>query len=183
MDTAGPYMDVWSTIAAGFLSLVFLRGLLHKFGSYAEFVGNVRDYRLIPEALVPGAAGALVGLELLTAIGLVIPQTRITAALVAAGLLALYGVAIAINLQRGRTTIDCGCGGGGQGISSLHVVRNGLLLLFAIPVVAYEGPVPTGFGVSLAASGCVLALWVTFVIFDQLLGNRTHAVATTYSAL
>jgi hypothetical protein len=183
MDTASPYMDVWATIAAGFLSLVLVRALLHKLGSYAEFVGNVRDYRLLPESLAPAAAATAVVLEVVAAVGLIVPATRIPAALLAAGLLAGYGVAIAINLSRGRTAIDCGCGGGGQGISRMHVVRNVLLLLFAVPVVAYQGPAPTGLGISLAASGCVLALWLTFLVFDQLLGNRTHVVATTHSAL
>ena len=114
-----------STIAAGFLSLVFLRALLHKLGGYAEFVGNLRDYRVVPETLAPAAAaGLLVAAETLAAVGLLVPATRSAAAVLAAALLLLYAAAIALNLLRGRTSIDCGCGGSGQGISRLHVLRN-----------------------------------------------------------
>jgi hypothetical protein len=178
-----PWMDVASTIAAGFLSLVFVRALLHKIGAWAEYTGIVRDYRIVPEGLVPPVATMLAAMEAIAAVGLVLPPTRSAAAVLAAGLLAAYGLGIAINLARGRTSIDCGCGGGGQGISALHVVRNGVLALFAVPVLAVSGPAPTGFAVSVAAAGCVLALWITFLVFDQLLGNRTHAIATTHSTL
>ena len=171
-----------AAIGTAVLALVFLRAILHKLGGYAEFVGNVRDYRVLPEPLAPVIAPAVVALECLAVAGLVLPQTRTPAAILAAALLVGYAIAIARNLARGRTTIDCGCGGG-HGISPLHVLRNGLLAAFAVPVIAYPSAVLLSSGPFIAAAGCVLVLWMTFLIFDQLLGNHTHANATTHAKL
>ncbi len=177
------YTGVSATIGSSFLVLLFVRAILHKLGGYAEFVGNVRDYRMLPEAAVPATSAALLAAEVLAAVGLLLPPTRAGAALLAAALLLMYASAIALNLARGRNTIDCGCGGGGQGISSWHVLRNVVLVLFAVPVVAYQGRPLFGVGPFIVAMGCVAVLWLTFLVFDQLLGNRTHASSTTYSRL
>jgi len=181
MWPADLYLDVASTVAACFLSLVFLRALLHKLGRHAELIGIVREYRLMPQRLAPLAAVAIVACEACAAVGLMLPQTRAAAALLACGLLISYAAAIGINLLRGRTSINCGCGGTGQGISRLHLLRNVLLALSALPAMASVSRGPTGFEVSALAVGCVLAAGFMFLAFDQLLGNRTHAVATEYT--
>ena len=56
----------------------------------------------------------------------------------AAFLLTLYGLAIAINLGRGREAIDCGCHGfsGRQRIAGWMVVRNLLLATLAALLAA-----------------------------------------------
>jgi len=178
----GFYLDVTSTVAAWFLSLVFLRALFHKLGRHAEFTGILREYRLLPKRLVPLAAIAVVASEACAAAGLMLPQSRAAAALLACGLLLFYTAAIGINLLRGRMSIHCGCGGAGQGISRLHVIRNVLLALCALPAMAAANHGPTGFEISAVTAGCVLAVWFIFLAFDQLLGNRTHALATEYSS-
>lgn len=180
---AAVYAEVWASIGAGFLVLLFVRAILHKRSGYTEFVGNVRDYRVVPEAAAPAAAAGLLAAEVLAVAGLLLPATRMWAAMLAAALLLAYAGAIALNLARGRHSIDCGCGGGGQGISRWHVVRNLVLVLFAVPVVAYQGRPLSGAGPFVVAMGCVAVLWLTFLVFDQLLGNRTHVRATTYSRL
>lgn len=172
-----------ATIGTGFLALLFVRAVLHKLGGYTEFVGTVRDYRVLPERTVPVVAPVVLALECLTVVGLVIAQLRTAGAILAVGLLVAYAVAIARNLARGRNTIDCGCGGAGHGISPLHVLRNVLLVVFAVPVVASPAAALSDRGALFAAGGCVLVLWMTFLIFDQLLGNHTHANATTYAKL
>ena len=53
------YLDVASTAAACFLSLVFLRALLHKLDRHAELTGIIRDYRLMSPRVVPLAAAAV----------------------------------------------------------------------------------------------------------------------------
>ena len=172
---------VLANIATGLLCLVFLRALLHKLSSFDSFVGVVRDYRLVSRPRL--FALALITVEALTLVGLVWPRTRESAAMLAMSLLALYVVAIAVNLKRGRTTIDCGCGGGGQGISGLHIVRNVMLIGLAAPVLWFDSLVQVQLGTSLANVSCVLVLWLTFLAFDQLLDNRMHAVASAHSTL
>lgn len=170
-------------IGACFLALVFVRAVFHKVGSYAEFTGNVRDYRIVPEKMTGVAAPVLVSLEVASVAGLVLPQTRVAAAGLAAMLLLAYAAAIASNLRKGRTSIDCGCGGAGQGISRLHLLRNGVLALFAVPVIASPPPAIADVGIFLGAFAAVTALWLTYLVFDQLLGNHTHATASAYSKL
>ena len=175
-------MALLSTVAAWFLSLVFLRALAHKLGHLAEFASILRQYRLLPDRLVPLAATAVIVSEACATAGLMWPQSRAVAALLACGLLLLYTAAIGTNLLRGRMSIHCGCGGAGQGISQLHVIRNVLLALCAVPAMATASPGATGFEYSIVAAGCVLAVWFIFLAFEQLLGNRTHALATEYSS-
>ena len=173
--------SILAGLSTSFLCLVFVRALLHKLGGFAEFVGNVRDYRLVPwprtAAIVLSAAEAAVVL------GLLWPATRQSAAVAGAALLAGYALAIGINLRRGRTTIDCGCGGPGQGISSLHLARNAALIGFAMPVALIDSPTLLDAAASLVVAGAAILLWMTFLAFEQLLGNRLHAAASTYSAL
>jgi hypothetical protein len=182
MQPADFYLDIASTVTACFLSLVFLRAWLHKLARYAEWTAIIGDYRLMSRPLAPLAAAAIVISEACVVSGLLWSQTRAAAALLACGLLLFYAAAIGINLLRGRTNINCGCGGPDQGISRLHVVRNVLLALCAMPAMASASAGPMGFEVSALATGCVLAAWFIFLAFDQLLGNRTHAVATEYSS-
>src|SRR5512144_2319056 len=135
MWPADSYLDIASTVSACFLSLVFLRALLHKLGHHAELTGIIREYRLMPQRLAPLAAAAIIASEACAAIGLMLPRTRAAAALLACGLLIIYTAAIGINLLRGRTSINCGCGGAGQGISRLHLLRNVLLAVSALPAM------------------------------------------------
>ena len=137
----------------------------------------------MPDRALPVAVAIVITGEACVVFGLMLPQTRAGAALLAGCLLLIYASAIAINLLRGRENMNCGCGGSGQTISWLHVVRNILLALFAVPAMAAASPGPTGFEVWAVAAACALTLWFTFLAFDQLLGNRTHAVATRHSYL
>lgn len=172
---------VLACVSTSFLCLVFVRALIHKLGAFEEFVGTVRDYRLVPWPRA--AAHAIVAAELIVVLGLFWSGTRQIAVLVGALLLAIYAAAIGINLRRGRTSIDCGCGGGGQGISPLHLIRNAVLIGFTVPAVLFDTPPLPHVGAAFVAAGTVLLLWLTFLAFEQLLGNGMHAAASSYSAL
>ena len=121
-------------MARACLAVLFATALWHKARAPREFVEAVRQYRLLPTSLV--AAGAIgVGLaETVVLAGLLsLPLSPAPFAWGAAGLLAAYGLAIAVNLGRGRDTIDCGCHGfsGRQRIAGWMVLRNLLLATVA----------------------------------------------------
>ncbi|MEF9603853.1 methylamine utilization protein MauE, partial [Paracoccus sp. PXZ] len=72
------------------------------------------------------------------AAGLVMTPLAAPAAITAAGLLLVFAAALAINVLRGRTQIDCGCFRNGlkQPVSWLLVLRNLVLTGLALAVAA-----------------------------------------------
>jgi hypothetical protein len=116
------------------MAALFAASTAHKLAALAEWPGVVRNYRLLPEALTVPAAGALLTAAALTAAALLWPATRWLGACAAAAQLLVFAAAIAINLRRGRTNIDCGCFGSRlrHRLSVWMVARNLLLALLAL---------------------------------------------------
>ncbi|MFQ5512924.1 MAG: MauE/DoxX family redox-associated membrane protein [Myxococcota bacterium] len=116
------------------LGLLLVRAATHKLAAPAAFHRALRGYRLLPEAWTVPAAAALVVAELTVATGLGFPATAAAATGAALGLLGLYSAAIAINLARGRRSIDCGCLGPGhrQPLGPELLARNGALMTMAL---------------------------------------------------
>jgi hypothetical protein len=134
-------------VARWLLAAVFAVALAHKLRSLPAFAGIVRDYELLPPAMVPPAVGLIVVLEALVVAALAGGIGVPWAAMLAAALLAFYGAAMAINLARGRRDIDCGCFGpagtaGRHTLSGWLLVRNSVLMLLAalliLPVAGRE---------------------------------------------
>jgi hypothetical protein len=111
----------------------------HKASKPRAFTASLRDYRVLPAVLVPVAAAVVLALEVLLVVALLSPGSGPGYALACAALIAVYSLAIAVNLARGRRHIDCGCLGPAarQTISGWLLVRNGALvaacLVAAIP--------------------------------------------------
>ena len=121
-----------------FLAVMFTAAAIGKLIRLEEFYGVVRNFRLLPDALSRTVAMVLPVVELAVAAGLLITPLAVPAALSAAVLLVVFGLAIAINVLRGRTQIDCGCFRNGikQRISWAMVGRNVLLTAMALGAVA-----------------------------------------------
>jgi Methylamine utilisation protein MauE len=131
------------TLVSIALGVLLAGAAWHKTRSLAGFAAVLADYRLLPPILVAPAARLLPLAEAALAIGWLSGRARTFVAVLTAGLIALYAVAIAVNLLRGRVHISCGCGlGGGSGaeqtLSWNLVLRNvllvGLSLLPLLPV-------------------------------------------------
>ena len=125
------------------LAGLFASAALHKIRDLSDFVRTIADYKIIPRALAPSLALGLIGAEGMISIGLILGLVTAEpgAGLAAAGLLALYTLAIAVNLLRGRKEIDCGCLGPKarrQTLSGWLIVRNAILgsgaLLTSLPL-------------------------------------------------
>jgi len=164
-------------VAAGMLVCVFLRGVAHKLFDFTWFVHTLAEYRILPPAMAPVAGGVFAASETAIALGLVLPQSRIAAALVGGVLLLLYGVAIAVNLLRGRSRIDCGCGGAGEGLSWVLVFRNTALAGFAL--VAAQTPLPAVFEPLgwMTAAAAIASLWLLLVGIEKLAENQSYLAA------
>jgi uncharacterized membrane protein YphA (DoxX/SURF4 family) len=129
-------------IARVLIAFVLGRAALHKLRAPAHFVGQVRAYRLLPAALTTPIAFALMIAEAVVATAVLNPSWRLPGA-IAAALFCVYAVAMAINLQRGRTALDCGCGGPLAARTAIDwrlVARNGALAAIASMIAAVEVP-------------------------------------------
>lgn len=128
--TIDPILQLTAALA---LALVFGLGAVGKFSAWAELEGVVANFRVLPRALVPLVTRLLPPVELVLAVGVLVPATRMAAAGGMAVLLAVFAAAIAVNVLRGRTDIDCGCFRSAlkQNLSWWLVLRNGLLLVLA----------------------------------------------------
>jgi hypothetical protein len=101
----------------------------------ASFARVIRDYRLLPDALVGATAATLPWVEVATGGLLYAGAARMPASALATLLFAAFAAAIAANLLRGRIDIACGCFGASEHrLSWTLAARNALLTALAIAV-------------------------------------------------
>ena len=159
------------------IAVILALAAVHALRHAAEFGDSVAQYRIGPRRLAPVAARLLPPLQLIAAGSLLVPVSSHAGAALGLCLMALFTGAIAVNLVRGRTFIDCGCGGArGQRLSAGLVLRNltlmaGLGLVIAAP--------PTGLidaWTTIGVTGASLTLIVMYFAANQLMTNRQALV-------
>ncbi len=128
---------IYSLIVATLVAFVFAHAATHKVTEYARHVGIVADYQVMPAQFVPLLAPLVIILEYTAAILVLFSATRSMGLVLAAGLLLAYLFSIGLNLLRGRTSIDCGCGWGSQEhpISGWLLIRNLLFVAATLSVL------------------------------------------------
>jgi hypothetical protein len=154
------------------IAVIFALAAYHAMREWAVFGGIVEQYHMVPRRLAQFVAWILPPLEYLIAVCLVVPATSRVGAVAGLSLMAVFTVAIGVNLTRGRVSIDCGCGGAsGQKLSGGLVVRNLLIALGLI--AAWIAPqwglvdIVTATGMA----GAALALTVLYFAVNQLMTN------------
>jgi len=120
------------------LGALFIWAAVTKLPDMAGFAQDVANYRIVPAALVPFVASAVVGIELLGGIALVAGVMERAAAAVIACLLVAFIAFLSQALLRG-IDLRCGCFGGDEPASWWTVARD--LLMLAAAVVVARGPV------------------------------------------
>lgn len=128
-------------ISAAALCVLLISAAVGKLSDLAKFSAAIQGYRLVPDRLAGLMSLALPCLELTAAACLMMPSWRTTGAWLTAALLTSYAAAMAINLARGRSNLDCGCFGPArrERIASWMIVRN---LCLAAVALALTRPVP-----------------------------------------
>jgi len=155
------------------LAVIFAAAALHKIRDLNGFHEAVRDYRLVPPALVTTTGALLLATELAVAVLLVLSPFSSAGLGMEAIMLLLYAFAITINLLRGRTSIDCGCNGFGSGqpISNGLVVRNVVLTGLCLSALAFAGTremEPADIATAVIAAAAFVMLYAAT---NQLLAN------------
>lgn len=100
-----PWLTVRVQIALG---LFFVIAALPKLGDPPSFAHMVYNYRIVPGALINLMALTMPWVELLSGLALILGIWKDAARTLIALLLAVFIVAISINLMR-NNAIDCGC--------------------------------------------------------------------------
>jgi hypothetical protein len=166
------------------IAAVFALAAYHAMRGWAVFGGIVEQYHVAPRWLAQLAAWILPPLQSVVAVCLVLPATSRVGAALGMALLALFTVAITINVVRGRVSIDCGCGGAtGQKLSRALVVRNLLMMLGLASAWAAPNWGLVDGGTAIGIIGASVTLTVLYFAANQLMtnfqalrtpGTRTH---------
>jgi hypothetical protein len=162
-------------------SILLLSGLA-KMWDRRSRTNVVLGFDILPKAMAPGFATllpfaeAIVGTALLSRI-MKDSELNAWSGFAAMFLFAMFGIAIAINLVRGRTEISCGCfGSTGRKISWGLVGRAGICLgvsVITLPGVQRTGAAETTVrdrvNAALVGAAVVVAVWLGRFIIDRIL--------------
>jgi hypothetical protein len=153
------------------LALLFVSASAHKLRDPIAFRAALDGYGLLPAAPARVAARALPFAELGCAVALALPRTGVAGALLAVALLALYALAMGVNLLRGRRDLDCGCmGPGARGrIGGALVLRNAILAAAALATLLPVVPRALAWIDALTVVGAVAALAALYAASERLL--------------
>ena len=163
-------------VSLGF-AVLFLTAAWHKFADYSAFTAALANYQLLPGVTQPVIAPLLPVAELLLGAAWLFqisPQLTATASVIVLG---AYTIGIAINLARGRTWIDCGCGFG-RGASNEQPLSAGLVLRNVLLIAIAGLPILSPVERSLVVADYLVmavALTVSMLLFagaGQLISNR-----------
>lgn len=171
-----------SMILALCFTVLFILAGAHKLGSKARFRANLAAYQLLPASLVPVLASVIPLFEIFLGIAWASKLLPNIVPLLSAGLLLIYTLAIAINILRGRSHIDCGCSmssskssstqGEAQQLSTGLLFRNSILIIAAIiagiPTSDRSLGIIDFFNIVVAS----IVLILLYTAFNQLLANR-----------
>lgn len=160
------------------VGLVFLTAAAQKVFHWRVLPGVIANYRLLPGWAVGPAASLLPPLEMILAVLLLSAWFQPWPALAAMSLLVLFASAMAINLKRGRDTIDCGCGQTflKQTLRWTLVWRNAGLAGLLLPSLLLPGSETlSGMLTGMAAGLGFFLLYLALNIFAALPGTRRFA--------
>lgn len=164
-------------VMATSLAILFLLAARHKLSAPARFEAQLAAYRLVPDRMLTPVARLMPWIEIAVALGMLFAVSRPIAGLMAATLLAVYALAMAVNLMRGRSKIDCGCGDTPQPLSVWLLLRNAVLASGAVLLFAPVATRPLGMLDMLFAVLFVAALSLSYTMLEQL--SRNHTLLTS----
>jgi len=134
-------MTRWALIACRIaLGALFLWAAATKLPDMNAFAQDVANYRALPGALVPYAAAAVVGIEVVAGVSLITGIAARPAALVLSVLLLAFIGFLAQALLRG-IDLRCGCFGGDEPATWWTVARDAVMLAAALLVACKPQPV------------------------------------------
>ncbi|HEY2772874.1 MAG TPA: MauE/DoxX family redox-associated membrane protein [Candidatus Binatia bacterium] len=159
------------------LTLLLAAAAFHKIADFSRFRAAVAGYRVLPKMLLAPATVAVPAVEASLAVALAM---GLGAAGVATSLLmAGYAAAIAVNVARGRTGIDCGCTGPAFHVplGASLVVRNGVVAVAAAALALPLSPRPLAWFDCVAVMAATPGLCACWLASQRLLATAPRAAA------
>lgn len=92
-------------------AIVSLASAAPKWRDPSRFRASLGAFALLPSFALTPLSFAFPAVETAGALGLLFADTRMPSAIALIALFTLFGAALAINVMRGHTDIDCGCSG------------------------------------------------------------------------
>ena len=148
--------ELWAVLSVAgrvCVGLVFVLAAVQKARHWKILPGVIANYRLLPRATVTSASALLPPVEMIVGLLLLSALLMSWAQACAVALLALFAVAMAVNIARGRADIDCGCGQSflKQTLRWTLVARNAALALLLLPSLSSPAAAtPSGIAAGLA---------------------------------
>ena len=105
-----PSLDTAASGYAMAIGVMFLAAGLRKLRDLAATAASIDLYRILPRQGGRVVALPLALLEATSGVLLLVPSQRFIGALAISAILGAYTSAIALNVVRGSTDFDCGCG-------------------------------------------------------------------------
>lgn len=166
MAAWGALIAVTAIAGRACVGLIFLLAAVQKLRHWRLLPGVIANYRLLPRWAVGAAATFLPSVEILVAIALLSGQLDTRPAIAGIALLLIFAVAMAINVGRGRTHIDCGCSQEflAQPLSWALVARNLVLAGLLLPSLVSFAPMPMADVWTGAAAG--LGFFLLYLLFN-----------------
>ena len=123
------------------VAFVLLTSAYGKLSRPCHFISVIQTYQLLPKSLVRPFASALPWSEVIIGLLLVLGWQTYHAAVTGASLMTIFILAIAINLARGRTELECGCFGARhwEKIGWKVMARDVILLLVFLQLASFGG--------------------------------------------
>lgn len=130
---AGLTLDpVFAYAAATAMGCIFLSGACAKLMDVKRFAAVLDNYALLPDTWIDPVAWLLPLFEIAAGAMLLWPATRELGSVLALALLAVVSAAAAVNVARGRTGFECGCGGDELPLASGLLLRNAALAILLL---------------------------------------------------
>ncbi len=156
------------------VGIIFIAAAIDKMRHRDIFPGVVANYRLVDERLVGAVATLLPVVEFAIGIALIAGLSSY-GVIPAILLLTLFAAAMGVNIRRGRTHIDCGCGLSHlrQSLSWPLVGRNLVLALLLAPGIGATVPLPLSAKAVAVVAG--LAIVLLYILFNALVALDASA--------
>jgi uncharacterized membrane protein YphA (DoxX/SURF4 family) len=168
---------VIGSLIVGCFVVLFVSAATHKLRDLQQFAQVFAGYDIAPVINRWRLSWLVPVMELLIALGLLLPASRTAATIMAAALLVSYALAITVNLRAGHDAIACGCGGPDQRrpIAAWMVWRNLLLAgLLSLTMLAWTArPLEWMDGATVGLG--LVAIGLLYACAERLLGELGRA--------